>query len=156
MLGTSNWRAITTSWIQPLLGPQIEEQEYFLSTELQQYLDNFETAQTDNVLRDAANLLSESMLQTSGKIFDSKSIGRWPAMVSEEFYERLKAHQPEALVILAHYSLIVRANKARWWIGGWDDMLLSAVDEAMTVEDKIRLDWSVEKMRRLLDLNVRI
>ncbi|KAI7004564.1 hypothetical protein KC355_g8659 [Hortaea werneckii] len=75
--------------------------------------------------------------------------------MEEAFMDRLKAHQPEALVILSHYAIVMQAYRRRRWIGNWADILVEAVDQALSEADKARLNWSVEGMRQLVEMNVR-
>lgn len=128
---------------------------YKLDPKLASYLEEFKDAQPDDTLKDAVTLLTESVHVSSGKLFDSKAIGRWPSMMEEPFMDRLKAHQPEALVILAHYAIVMQVYRRRRWVGNWADILVTAVDQALSEADKARLSWSVEGMRRLMEMNVR-
>lgn len=128
---------------------------YKLDPKLASYLEEFKHSQPDDTLKDAVTLLTETVHVSSGTFFDSKAIGRWPSMMEEAFMDRLKAHQPEALVILAHYAIVMQAYRRRRWIGNWADILVEAVDQALSEADKARLNWSVEGMRQLVEMNVR-
>jgi hypothetical protein len=68
-----------------------------------------------------------------------------------EFFDRLRAHQPQALIILAQFSIVVRIFNHLWWLEGWDHILLHAVDEALSTEDKKQYRWSLADMQRVLD-----
>ncbi|KAI7560361.1 hypothetical protein D0864_04418 [Hortaea werneckii] len=154
-LAQMNWEAIRASHILALIDPGAEQQEYKLDPKLASYLEEFKDAQPDDTLKDAVTLLTESVHVSSGRFFDSKAIGRWPSMMEEAFMDRLKAHQPEALVILAHYAIVMQAYRRRRWVGNWADILVEAVDQALSASDKARLSWSVDGMRRLMEMNVR-
>ncbi|RMY55743.1 hypothetical protein D0863_13213 [Hortaea werneckii] len=154
-LAQMNWEAIRASHILALIDPGAEQQEYKLDPKLASYLEEFKDSQPDDTLKDAVTLLTETVHVSSGKFFDSKAIGRWPSMMEEAFMDRLKADQPEALVILAHYAIVMQAYRRRRWIGNWADILVEAVDQALSEADKARLNWSVEGMRQLVEMNVR-
>ncbi|RMY90169.1 hypothetical protein D0861_03799 [Hortaea werneckii] len=154
-LAQMNWEAIKASHILALIDPGAEQQEYKMDPKLASYLEEFKDAQPDDTLKDAVTMLAETVHMSSGRLFDSKAIGRWPSMMEEAFMDRLKAHQPEALVVLAHYAIVMQAYRRRRWIGNWADILVEAVDQALSEADKSRLNWSVEGMQQLVEMNVR-
>lgn len=66
---------------------------------------------------------------------------RWASTLQERFLFRLKAHKPVALIILAHYSLVVRCYRYTWWLSNWSDILINAVDNALSQESKHIFGW---------------
>ncbi|KAL1306415.1 hypothetical protein AAFC00_005120 [Neodothiora populina] len=67
---------------------------------------------------------------------------RWMATVDEQFWVRLKAHDPIALLLFAHYSLILSAYEQIWWLGDWKAELIKAVDSTLSPGDKEAVKWS--------------
>lgn len=63
----------------------------------------------------------------------------------------MRAHDPVALIVLAQFSIVVRKFQSRWWLWKWDRMLLQAVDNALSEEEKRRFDWHPEKLQDLLE-----
>lgn len=66
---------------------------------------------------------------------------RWAVTMEERFLFLLKAHKPEALVILAHYGLIVRSYRQTWWLSSWCNILVDAVDKTLSDESKEAVGW---------------
>ncbi|KAL4864282.1 hypothetical protein BDV12DRAFT_189021 [Aspergillus spectabilis] len=70
----------------------------------------------------------------------------WPAVVDNGFWERLKRHSPTALLILMNYAIILRYYELRaWWMEGWSERLLGAVEGALAQVDGVRdrYDWGL-------------
>jgi hypothetical protein len=70
----------------------------------------------------------------------------WPAVVDNGFWERLKRHSSTALLILMHYAIILRYYELRaWWMEGWSERLLVAVEGALAQVDSVRdrYDWGL-------------
>lgn len=57
----------------------------------------------------------------------------WPVAVPEEFIRLLNMRKPEALVILAHYCVVLHHLDDYWWLRGWATHLVhniySEIDE---------------------------
>lgn len=96
---------------------------------------------------DAVHLAAIDRLQRSFQRFlegvdNMKSAPAWPANVEDSFWIRLRAHEPVSLLIFAHYALVLRyCEDCWWWMAGWSDRVIQAVDEALSSCDKVSLDW---------------
>lgn len=44
---------------------------------------------------------------------------RWPFELTDKYLDLLRGHDPMALVILAHYCLILHHSRHQWWMEGW-------------------------------------
>jgi hypothetical protein len=86
----------------------------------------------------------------------TKTAASWPAIVSDEFWARLRAHQPLAVLIFAHYAINSHPYQGRWWwMEGWPEIILQAADIALTGADKASLGWEncVARIRsRVVDI----
>ena len=51
----------------------------------------------------------------------------WPMQISEKVVHLLKEQHPSALILLAHYSLLLSQIDSRWYLGGRADRLLRSV-----------------------------
>ncbi|KAE8422827.1 putative Zn(II)2Cys6 transcription factor [Aspergillus pseudocaelatus] len=86
----------------------------------------------------------ERLLQGVRASSDTRLVIGWPALLDNSFWTRIKRHQPVALLILAHYAiLLAQFNGHSWWLSGWSDHLLEAVDHILEDSDKTRLDWEI-------------
>jgi hypothetical protein len=51
----------------------------------------------------------------------------WPLRVSTDYFRLLNSHHPGALILLAHYCLLIRKLDAKWYLKGRAKRLLSAI-----------------------------
>jgi hypothetical protein len=51
----------------------------------------------------------------------------WPNLVDDEFLGLLTGRNPMALVIFAHYAVILDQSKSLWWCANWGVRIISAV-----------------------------
>ncbi|KAI1940738.1 hypothetical protein LOZ57_005881 [Ophidiomyces ophidiicola] len=72
-----------------------------------------------------------------------ESVFRWPVVVPDAYLAHLKARRPMALVILAHYCVILRRLDACWWSQGWSGQLLEAIFRSLDVAWRPLLQWPV-------------
>jgi len=71
------------------------------------------------------------------RMADSISSGRpdpglitgWPIMVSEEYTELLIKRQPEALVIMAYFSILLHSRRTFWAVGDAGRLLLTGIEK---------------------------
>ncbi|TKA73604.1 hypothetical protein B0A55_05716 [Friedmanniomyces simplex] len=149
-LATANYTAIAESEYYVLLRPNDTKPPPGLSDEVVRQAEKLRAIGSDDIARLATKQLAEA-IEVSAQRFDLRVIGRWPAMLSEHFFARLKQHHPEALIVLSHYSIVLAAFRDRWWVGPWDRMLLSAVSRALPESEQTRLDWRMEQLESVLD-----
>jgi hypothetical protein len=64
-----------------------------------------------------------------GKRPDARMIITWPITITDEFTQLLQDRKPEALVILAYFSMLLNDRKSFWAVGEAGRDLLSAVEE---------------------------
>ncbi|KAK0935360.1 hypothetical protein LTR29_013073 [Friedmanniomyces endolithicus] len=149
-LAAANYDAISESEYYVLLRPNDTRPPRDLSEEVVRQAEKLRAIGSDDVARVATRQLAEA-IEVSAQRFDLRVIGRWPAMLSDHFFARLKQHHPEALVVLSHYSIVLAAFRERWWVGPWDRMLLSAVSHALPGSEQTRLDWRKHQLEIVLD-----
>jgi hypothetical protein len=53
---------------------------------------------------------------------DFSVVFAWPAVVPPAFVDMLESNQPEALVVLASFCVLLHTQNWRWWIEGWSSM----------------------------------
>ena len=51
----------------------------------------------------------------------------WPALVSSDYVDLLRQRQPEALVILAHYAVLLHRSRDLWLIGEGGKFLIESI-----------------------------
>ncbi|KAK5113243.1 hypothetical protein LTR62_003579 [Meristemomyces frigidus] len=150
MLAISNWKAIADSEILALLRPGNAREADGPGAPVREALQQLQSYASDDVAREAVKLLSDA-IEISANSFDMRVVGRWPSSLSDEFFTRLKQHQPEALMILSYYSIALAAFRDRWWIGSWDRKLVAAVASAVPIAEQKLHEWSADSLEIVLD-----
>lgn len=149
-LARAHWTSIEGTQLHQLLQPGDSSQSGVLCDPVKHQLQVLRLQGRDEVSQAAMQELANA-IESSARGFDLRLVGRWPTLLSEDFFARLRQHQPEALVILSHYSIVLSAFRERWWIGHWDRVLLTAVARALPAEEQKRYDWSIGQMESVLD-----
>jgi len=74
------------------------------------------------------------------------SILCFPKQDSAPYSQLIKRRVPQALVILAHYCVLLDVLDSRWWIHGWSSRVLR--DIMGTIEDKWQpwIEWPVQSV----------
>ncbi len=73
---------------------------------------------------------------------DTKTAAGWPALVSAEFWSRLRAHDTTPVLIFAHYAMLIRPCADRWWwMSDWSERILQAAGNALSDADKLTVGW---------------
>ncbi|KAL9109762.1 MAG: hypothetical protein Q9227_005631 [Pyrenula ochraceoflavens] len=67
----------------------------------------------------------------------------WPIFAGSSYITLLKAHDPIALVILAHYGAALHASSHVWWLQGLGARLISSVSRMIGKEWHPYLGWAV-------------
>ncbi|KDN69737.1 putative fungal Zn binuclear cluster domain-containing protein [Colletotrichum sublineola] len=61
-----------------------------------------------------------------------RAVFLWPIMMSTDYLESLRQRQPAALVVLAHYCVIMHmAEPFCWFLDGWTRTLMSVISEQL-------------------------
>lgn len=65
----------------------------------------------------------------------------WPVMIPEYFLSMLNQKRPEALIILAHYCVIVHHLDDYWWMRGWAMRIIENIHRELDDEWRYWLQW---------------
>lgn len=66
---------------------------------------------------------------------------KWPIIVRQEFLALLGERQPMALVILAHYGVILHEIRDVWWVMGWGGQLIKEINRLVDDEWRSLVAW---------------
>ena len=81
---------------------------------------------------------SDSVVPGSGLIWV------WPINLSGEFTDLLSMRKPEALIILAHYAVLLHHRRRVWLVGNVGGILIQEISKFLGTFWKSWLDWPNE------------
>jgi hypothetical protein len=70
----------------------------------------------------------------------------WPVQLSPSVVELVHKRQPEALALLAHYSLLLNIINEFWWIRGMSRHLLQTIQTHLGPEWECWIRWPLEEL----------
>ncbi|KAK2748752.1 hypothetical protein FQN57_000333 [Myotisia sp. PD_48] len=120
------------------------EHEHYHETELD--LESFDGNGRNNdhsrkVYRLAISQLWDSFVMAETKRKDWGMALRFPMIFSDCLMACFTAREPLALVILAHYCVLLHRAPMRWWAGGWSTQVIGAVCKALPQDWRHAVSW---------------
>lgn len=109
---------------------------------------NHETQVYKQVIENMEEMLS----WVYGGMTASTIAGRWAIKLSPRFMELLRAREPLALVMLAHYGVLLQSLEHRWCFDEWCVRVAKAVWAILNDEWRPLIHWA---MTELLGVNYR-
>ncbi|KAK2736884.1 hypothetical protein FQN55_001379 [Onygenales sp. PD_40] len=157
----SAWESIAASPMAILLqrGPEIKDRQYLpsdvsMALELVEQLceqqlhllvpDGEVDAEVVRVYQTAIQQLWDCFVMAETKRKDWGMALRFPINFSDRFLACLTRRDPAALVILAHYCVILHRAPARWWTEGWSVQVIRAVFMMLDQDWKYSISWPME------------
>jgi hypothetical protein len=74
------------------------------------------------------------------------AVNLWPVRVSEDFIDLLRDRNPGALILLAHYCILLRPLDSQWYSYGYSQKLLLRIYRQLDPEWRQWLDWPMEEV----------
>ncbi|KAA8643671.1 uncharacterized protein ATNIH1004_010445 [Aspergillus tanneri] len=68
----------------------------------------------------------------------------WIFNVPTRFQELLKEHRPLALVILAHYAVVIHSLRGNWWMGDLGARIIEYIGQRLSAEWRPSIDWVLD------------
>ena len=65
----------------------------------------------------------------------------WPVMIPQDFVTRLNGRQPETLIILAHYCVILHHLDHYWWMHGWARHIINNIHRELDDQWHYWIQW---------------
>lgn len=90
-----------------------------------------------------ASALAHSKIATE-TLCDKTALHIWPGKISQGFVELIYARDPRALVLLAHYCVLLKRNDHVWCIKGIGVGLLNNIWRDLSVEWRDMIKWPME------------
>jgi hypothetical protein len=74
------------------------------------------------------------------------AVHSWPARISQEYLDLLKDRDPGALILLAHFCILLEPLEGTWYISGFRKRLLSRIYKKLDQEWRQWLQWPLEEI----------
>ena len=68
----------------------------------------------------------------------------WPVLIPQEFVDRLHAGEPIALILLAHYCVILHHLDSYWWMNGWATYIVRKINRELDDSMRSWLEWATK------------
>jgi hypothetical protein len=73
----------------------------------------------------------------------------WPVSIPQRYLDMLRDRQPEAMIILAYYAVLLRRVDNQWFMHGWARYLVTLIHAALDEEWHEWLTWPREMTSQL-------
>jgi hypothetical protein len=68
----------------------------------------------------------------------------WPFRVPVRYQDLVRERKPFALVLLAHYAVILHHLRDSWWMGDWGIRILRRVDTCLDPQFRHLISWPID------------
>lgn len=105
-------------------------------------------ARTAEICKEALGELRRvlELTHSLNRILSSEaSLRVWPGCIGQDFVELIYERDPRALVILAHYCVLLKRNNHSWYLRGVGQGLLENIGQALGEEWQPWLQWPIEQ-----------
>lgn len=68
----------------------------------------------------------------------------WIFNLPSRFRELVKKHHPFALVIMAHYAVVIHSLRGNWWMGDLGKRIIEQIGQSLGAEWRPSIDWVVD------------
>ncbi|KAJ5529474.1 hypothetical protein N7527_002867 [Penicillium freii] len=143
---------ITTSELDPLFHPEdplptMPDMSRLVVLSLQRQNDieamrdaTHQTDLYDSAIEHLSHALEQLMKGGEPKVFAFW----WSFRIPAEFLELLEARRPFALVVLAHYLVILHHLRGSWWMGDWGNRILQEIGDILEPEWQDLINWPID------------
>lgn len=141
----------------PFVQPSLQTPRWEQSLKLVSTLASQTACPETDMYRDAVDILSTCFLCIYGhsnepkvdETTDEALILAWMDDISDEFVRCMKNRQTVALLILAHYAVLLKKLQFLWYMRGWGDRILVDVTGTLDKGYKNWLHWPRQEISRL-------
>lgn len=146
----NNWPDISQGPFRDILSTELEHIEYSTNPDDHRLVklhhilipNNPEEQRAFESCRDALDELRR--VSSLKLIVPGAAIFAWPGRVSNEYLKLVSDRRPQALVILAHYAVLVKKSNLVWYLGNAGEKLLEAINRELDDEWKPYIKWAME------------
>ncbi|KAI4111692.1 MAG: hypothetical protein LQ338_008352, partial [Usnochroma carphineum] len=123
--------------------------------QLRQLAELCETAAGGDEAVEAYKEAVKALRKCFAKIFTRSSVEceigtafTWPVEVPDKFIQLLQARAPEALVILAHYCVVLHHLDNYWWLNGWATHVMESIYSELSESWRDWIQWPSSTIAR--------
>lgn len=156
------WALLLQSNISPVLhqatdhlnlaASQEPERATFVTKELNRLLDNGDmSAESNAACRDAVSRLKMIYQadhlddqSTETQQYSSGLVWAWPSLLSGTYTDLLQRRQPEALVVLCYFAVLLHRRRSMWFVDCAGRLLIESVTKSLGSYWRPWLDWPNE------------
>ncbi|PVH77088.1 hypothetical protein DL98DRAFT_464128 [Cadophora sp. DSE1049] len=147
------WERAARSDIAPLFTGRVPDESVCLPGDVAEALDKLK--KSDQLLSETFDsetyLLAIERLESSFKVpvtegQDFGLVFEWPIHLRKEYIGLLSSRRSVALVILAHYAVILHELRNRWWVSGWGVKLVREIYLMLDDNCKSLMEWPLRKI----------
>ncbi|PGH29786.1 hypothetical protein GX50_07457 [[Emmonsia] crescens] len=155
----SSWDSLADGPLAVLLqrGPAITDRQYLppdiaMGLELMEQFCQSLPAMRDNdgtvneTYQVAIQQLWDSFVMAETKRKDWSMALRFPIIFSEQTLLSLRRREPTALVLLAHFCVLLHRAPTRWWAEGWSEQVIDAVFRSLDQRWRHAMAWPMKAM----------
>lgn len=149
-----HWEILQNSWAQPFFedqfihsSPQPQAHDHPQMTKLLELVCGMENTNHSRIYTHALERLLAYMaaLKTGPEASaDARLLLVWLAEVEDEYLSLVSSKAPIALVILAHYAVLVNMRSHVWWTAGWPRRILTSIVDVLPREWFSYVQWPLE------------
>src|SRR5207248_3115641 len=70
----------------------------------------------------------------------------WVVMVGEDYLSLLSNRHPEALIIFAHFCVLLKQAESIYWFKNWPRKLISAIYHSLDEAYRLWIRWPLEQI----------
>ncbi|KAG9233523.1 hypothetical protein BJ875DRAFT_442165 [Amylocarpus encephaloides] len=131
--------------VATVLSPAIEETLALLSYHNQQTTSNPELI---GAYEGAIAMLRITFVLTEEHPDMNMAILPFPLFTPKEYITRLKAREPFALVILAHYAVVLHWLRHYLWLQGWGKEIVEAIKDKVDDDHQRCIQWCIIEVEK--------
>ena len=120
---------------------------------MEQLFDNPDAAFSDtelDSLKASLHILQVTytmMCNTRSNMMDDTSLGlSWVVRIPELFISMVSRREPVALVVLAHFCLLLNRLEGIWWIPGLSRRLLQDIHQTLGKKWESQISWPLQDL----------
>ncbi|KAJ5106233.1 hypothetical protein N7456_002908 [Penicillium angulare] len=149
-----SWEFLRQTELAPFLNvaDSINMENFGISDEFQTLLGLLQSA---NLEESVSKTYHDSIMSLQGVTTAALShptsnvhiIHAWPVIVGADYVDLLSSHQPEALVILAHYAVLLHLRRDNWMFGDGGKYLIESISQFLGPAWENWLSWPVKNLQ---------